>query len=60
MYKETLRYCTVKSINLSERAEGSSPGINHAGRREREREAAQQGNESRALGGKIAISLSTL
>lgn len=58
MYKETLSYCTVKSINLSERAEGSSPGINHAGRRERE--AAQQGSESRALGGKIAISLSTL
>ena len=34
MYKETLSYCTVKSINLSERAEGPIADINHAERHE--------------------------
>lgn len=29
MHEETLRYCTVKSINLSERSQGLLAGINH-------------------------------
>lgn len=51
-------YCIVKSINLSERAKGSSPGINHAERRERE--AAQQASETRAWDSRVVISPSPL
>lgn len=32
MRVETLSYCTVKSINLSERSEGLLAGINHTER----------------------------
>lgn len=35
MHKETLSYCTVKSINLSQRSEGLLAGINHSERQEK-------------------------